>query len=85
MVTLNIDYVHREGCHLCDDYLAQLIAFSKKHNVQFVQKDVDSNHQLYERYNVDVPAVVLNGVIINKHFFDENELLKGLSLPLPRL
>jgi hypothetical protein len=40
-----------------------------------IKKDIDSSFELYERYNVDVPAVVYNDKIIAQYFFKEIELL----------
>jgi thiol-disulfide isomerase/thioredoxin len=67
--------MYREGCHLCDDYLPLLENFVQKYNIVLIKKDVDSSFELYERYNVDVPAVVYNDKIIAQYFFKEIELL----------
>jgi glutaredoxin len=53
----------RRGCHLCDDAWKLLEDARLRHGFTLETFDVDSNHDLTERYGMEVPVVTVDGVV----------------------
>lgn len=70
----------RQGCHLCDEMIALLRDFQKDYNFTFEAIDVDSDEELYQRFNVLVPALLMGDREICHHFFDLSALQQALKL-----
>jgi len=51
----------REGCHLCDEAWAILEA--EHGRLRLSRMDVDTDPALAERYGLEVPVVVIDGVV----------------------
>ena len=73
--------VHRDGCHLCDEMIADLQALGRTLALPPVEVvDVDSDPQLQRRYGVQVPVLLLDGTKVCHFRLDEDEL-RRLLLP----
>jgi len=70
---------HREGCHLCEDVVASLSQLQEELGYKIKQIDIDEDPKLQKKYNVDVPVVMVNDVVIFYHFFDEEALRAAFS------
>ena len=77
---------YRNGCHLCEQMAAELYPLSDDWNFTLVDIDIDESPTLINYYNADVPVLakrngtdVSDDVIIFKHFFDHDKLLKALQ------
>ena len=70
---------YRVGCHLCEQMAASLRLLQRELDFSFELVDIDQDEQLRERYNADVPVVVLNGEVICFHFFEEESLRQHLE------
>ncbi len=73
---------HREGCHLCEQMVDALLTQQSKHqDIKFNIKiiDIDSDPELKEKYNVDVPVVMYQKEVIFYHFFDDEEFKRILK------
>lgn len=70
---------HRVGCHLCEQMTASLRLLQKELDFDFELVDIDQDERLRERYNADVPVVVLNDEVICFHFFEEASLRQHLE------
>jgi len=71
--------VHRHGCELCDAMLLelrQLAASSPLPPLEVV--DVDDDPELARRYGLDVPVLLLDGVVVCRHRLDRLELARLL-------
>ena len=68
----------RQGCHLCEQMVASLFQLQQELEYKIEQIDIDSDPKLIEKYNADVPVVMLNGEVIFYHFFDEDMLRQSL-------
>lgn len=65
---------HREGCHLCDDVVASLSQLQKELGYKIKRVDIDEDATLRDKYNADIPVVIVNDEVIFYHFFDEKAL-----------
>jgi glutaredoxin len=70
---------YRDGCHLCEQVVASLFELQEELKYEIKQIDIDTDQELRDRYNIDVPVVTYQGVVIFYHFFDETELRKALA------
>jgi hypothetical protein len=79
--------LHREGCELCDEMLADLESLARKlpSNTRLPAidvVDVDSDPELARRHGLHVPVLLLDGTVVCRHRLDSAELLRLLRLPL---
>jgi glutaredoxin len=51
----------RQGCHLCDDAIAQVAAVCAETGVGYAVLDVDSDPELQRRYTDQVPVTFVDG------------------------
>jgi glutaredoxin len=51
----------RQGCHLCDDAIAQVAAVCAEIGEAYVVLDVDSDPELQRRYTEQVPVTFVDG------------------------
>jgi hypothetical protein len=71
--------VHREGCGLCDEMIADLQALGSSVALPPLDiVDVDSDPQLQRRYGVQVPVLLLDGAKVCHFRLDEDELRRLL-------
>jgi len=69
----------RQGCHLCEQMVASLFQLQQELEYEIEQIDIDTDPKLIEKYNADVPVVMLNDEVIIYHFFDETALRQALK------
>jgi hypothetical protein len=71
--------VHRDGCGLCDEMLADLQALGRSLALPPLDVvDVDADPQLQRRYGVQVPVLLLDGTKVCHFRLDEEELRRLL-------
>lgn len=71
--------VHRQGCDLCDEMVAELASLGRKIQLPPVSiVDVDANPELVRRYGLNVPVLLLDGTVVCKHRLDVDELRRLL-------
>jgi glutaredoxin len=69
----------REGCHLCEDLLADLRELAAEHAFEIDVRDVDSKTEWRERYDARVPVVECGGKFVCEYFLDKETLLSSLT------
>ncbi len=71
--------VHRQGCDLCDEMVAELQALGRTIDLPPLQVvDVDSDPDLQRRYGVHVPVLLIDGTVVCRHRLDVPELRRLL-------
>jgi predicted thioredoxin/glutaredoxin len=71
--------VHRHGCELCDEMVAELQALARTQALPPIEVvDVDSDPGLARRYGLNVPVLLLDGTVVCRHRLDRTELLRLL-------
>jgi len=69
----------RQGCHLCEDLLAQLIQLQQAHDFNITEVDVDSSPQLIEQYGSQVPVVTCDDQQLCHYFLDQAAVMQVLT------
>ena len=69
----------RAGCHLCEDMLDTLHAFSKDLEFSVDVVDIDQEPALRRRYDTRVPVLALGEQEICHYFLDSVALCKALG------
>jgi hypothetical protein len=52
----------RQGCHLCDEAIAQVAAVCAETGERYAVVDVDGDAELQRRYTDQVPVIFVDGV-----------------------
>jgi hypothetical protein len=78
--------LHREGCELCDEMLADLESLGRRLPPEarlppIDVVDVDSDPELARRHGLHIPVLLLDGTVVCRHRLDSAELLRLLRLP----
>lgn len=69
----------RRDCHLCDDMVFALRELSPERQFSFELRDVDTDSELYRRYNVLVPVLLIGDEEICHYFLDGVALDEALA------
>lgn len=77
--------MHRHGCELCEEMLADLAALGRTvHLPPLDVVDVDQDPELARRYGLNVPVLLLDGTVVCRHRLDVAELTRLLrTVPEP--
>lgn len=74
-----ITLVHRPGCGLCEEMLADLERLGRTLALPPVEVlDVDSDSVIQRRYGLHVPVLLLDGTVVCRHRLDAAELTRLL-------
>lgn len=72
--------VHRRDCQLCEEMLAELTALARRLPLPPLEVvDVDSDPRLKRRHGLDVPVLLLDGLVVCRHRLDLKELTRLLA------
>jgi glutaredoxin len=69
----------RKGCHLCDVVKEMLMRLQGEADFQWREVDIDADPELHNRYNDEVPVVVIDGRKAFKYRMGEREFLRVLA------
>jgi len=76
----SLTLVHRRDCQLCEEMLAELAALARRLPLPPLEVvDVDSDPQLKRRHGLDVPVLLLDGLVVCRHRLDLKELTRLLA------
>jgi predicted thioredoxin/glutaredoxin len=71
--------VHRHDCPLCEEMLAELATLGRSMQLPPIDVvDVDLDPLLQRRHGLDVPVLLLDGVVVCRHHLDRSELARLL-------
>jgi len=74
--------VERHECELCETMAHDLAALARRVSLPPLERvDVDSDPQLLRRHGLDVPVLLLDGLVVCRHRLDAAELLRLLRSP----
>ena len=74
----------RPGCHLCDVVKQTLVQVQDQADFVWREIDIDSDPELREKYNDEVPVVFIDGRKAFKYHMDSRDFLRRLA-PRPRI
>lgn len=69
----------REGCHLCQDLLADLESFEEFSSLPVTVVDIDKDAELMKQFSHDVPVLNYGQQRVCKHFFNPQALREVLD------
>jgi Glutaredoxin-like domain (DUF836) len=76
---VSLTLLHREGCELCDEMLADLQMLGRSARLPPIALvDVDGDPELARRHGLHVPVLLLDGTVVCRHRLDSAELLRLL-------
>ncbi|MDE2137065.1 MAG: glutaredoxin family protein [Gammaproteobacteria bacterium] len=71
--------VERPDCGLCETMAHELAVLARRERLPPLERiDVDSDPQLLRRHGLDVPVLLLDGLVVCRHRLDAAELLRLL-------
>lgn len=68
----------RRGCHLCDVAKQAIDSARRRREFDYEELDIDSDPQLRERYNEEVPVIAIDGAKAFKYRVTADELVERL-------
>ena len=74
----------RPGCHLCDVVKQTLVQVQDQADFVWREIDIDSDPELREKYNDEVPVVFIDGRKAFKYHMDSRDFLIRL-MPRPQI
>lgn len=80
MPNATVTFLSRPGCHLCDDAREVVLAVMGEFpTARFVERSIDDDPQLLERYAEEIPVVVIDDVVHNIWRVDADRFRAALS------
>ena len=76
--SLEVTLYTRPGCHLCEDAKSLIAPLLAEFGARLREVNIDSDPELQERYNLDVPVIFLAGRKIAKHRIDPIQFKRQL-------
>ena len=77
-MSLQVEFISRRGCHLCDEAKAVLTRLCDERALRFAERDVDADPELFLYYTHRVPVLLLNGKPVTKLRWDEDAVRQKL-------
>ena len=69
----------RQGCHLCDVVKETLRKLQDKADYRWREVDIDADRELQQKYNDEVPVVLINGRKAFKYQMSARDFLRVLA------
>jgi glutaredoxin len=69
----------RQGCHLCDVVKETLRRLQDKADYQWREVDIDADPELQQKYNDEVPVILINGHKAFKYHMSARNFLRVLA------
>lgn len=83
-MTVELTFLTRADCHLCDQAREDVAAAVGERDVVIAEIDIDADEELRDKYDWDVPVVLLNGRQHSFHRVDRGRLAHALDALLAR-
>jgi len=68
----------KPGCHLCEDARKLLDGLRKRYAIELSEVDITSDAELFRRYDIIIPVIVIDGSRELHVPIDEGQLKKAL-------
>jgi len=69
----------RKGCHLCDEVKSTLSRLETRGGFTWSEVDIDSDPELQQKFDQEVPVVFINGKKAFKYRMEERDFLRALG------
>jgi hypothetical protein len=77
--TVEVELLSREGCHLCEDVLAELDRLAAEQPLTVRLVDIDADPVLRHRYALRIPVVRVDGLELCEGRITEADLRAALA------
>ncbi|MES9811486.1 MAG: glutaredoxin family protein [Candidatus Thiodiazotropha sp.] len=75
-----LHFYYREGCHLGDDMLMELVRLQAEWDFEIIEVDIDCNPAIREKYRTRIPLLEDHqGRCLSEYFLDQVALLRYLQ------
>ena len=68
----------RPGCHLCDEAKASMLSAGCDDDFTLEEINIDEDPELKERYQFDIPVIMIDGAKAFKHRVEPKEFKRRL-------
>lgn len=72
----------RNGCHLCEVVKQTLTQLQREADFRWREVDIDTDADLRQKYNDEVPVVFIDGRKAFKYHMDAQQFLRALARKL---
>ena len=69
----------RPGCHLCEQAKSNILAAAGRDLFVLEEVNIDDDPMLVDRYNDDIPVVLINGIRAFKHRVETRQFERKLG------
>jgi glutaredoxin len=76
---LDVTLYTRPGCHLCDEAKEQIAPLLRRAGARLREVNIDADDVLRERYDIDVPVLLLGARKVAKHRVDLRQFQRQLE------
>jgi glutaredoxin len=73
MTKATVTIYSKPGCHLCDEAKANILAAGCSDEFTFVEVNIEEDAALKERFQYDIPVILINGIKVFKHRVEPRE------------
>ncbi len=74
-----IIFYTKYGCHLCDEMKEVLKKVRSEIKFDLEEVNIENDNELFEKYKVKIPLLMINGKIFAKYRIDEAKLRKKIG------
>ena len=82
---IELTLIGKPGCHLCDDartaineVVTDFLARNPEVEIVRIEKDINTDEALAEKYREEIPALLINGKMHNYWRIDSERLTRAL-------
>lgn len=78
-MSVHVQLLTRTGCSVCNDAEAIVEQVARSRSVDVTVTDIDSDQALLDRYEWDVPVVLVDGRQVGFHRIDPGRLARAID------
>lgn len=76
---MQITLYTKQGCHLCDSVEQTIRLVQRTHPIELAIRNILDDPADFERYQYEIPVVILDGVEIARYRLSEAELIAAIN------
>jgi glutaredoxin len=76
---MQITLFTKPGCHLCDSVEQTIRLVQRTHPIELAIRNILDDPADFERYQYEIPVVILDGVEIARYRLSEAELIAAIN------
>ena len=74
-----VEMFSKEDCHLCDIARAVIMEAKEKYPFEYAEKKIEPGMEEYEKYNQQIPVVMVNKKFAFKYRLTKEDLIRKLN------